>query len=66
MLAFENSGAVARHAAQQAIVHGGEINPDAAIEALDSVTFEEVVEVARGISEQLAVACVGPHAAADF
>jgi predicted Zn-dependent peptidase len=66
VLAFENSGAVARHAAQQAIVHGGEINPDAAIEALDSVTFEEVVEVARGISEQLAVACVGPHAAADF
>ncbi|MGA3361504.1 MAG: pitrilysin family protein [Solirubrobacteraceae bacterium] len=66
VLAFENSGAVARHAAQQAIVHDGEINPDAAIEAVDSVTFEEVVEVARGISEQLAVACVGPHAAADF
>jgi predicted Zn-dependent peptidase len=66
VLAFENSGAVARHAAQQAIVHGGEINPDAAIEALDNVTFEEVVEVARGISDELAVACVGPHAAADF
>jgi predicted Zn-dependent peptidase len=66
VLAFENSGAVARQAAQQAIVHGGEIDPDAAIAALDSVTFDEVVDVARGISERLAVACVGPHSAADF
>ena len=66
VLAFENSGAVARHAAQQTIVHDGEIDPDAAIAAVDGVTFDDVVEVARGISEQLAVACVGPHAAADF
>jgi predicted Zn-dependent peptidase len=66
VLAFENSGAVARHAAQQAIIYGGEIDPDAAIDALDSVTFDEVATVARGISGQLAVACVGPHAAADF
>jgi predicted Zn-dependent peptidase len=66
VLAFENSGAVARHAAHQTIIHDDEIDPDASIEAIDSVTFDEVVEVARGISEQLAVACVGPHAAADF
>ncbi|MGD0385552.1 MAG: pitrilysin family protein [Solirubrobacteraceae bacterium] len=66
VLAFENSGAVARHAAQQAIIHDDQIDPDAVIAAVDGVTFEEVVEVARGISEQLAIACVGPHAAADF
>jgi len=66
VLAFENSGAVARHAAHESIIHGGDIDPDAAIEAIDSVTFDEVAEVARGISERLAVACVGPHAAADF
>ena len=66
VLAFENSGAVARHAAQQAIIHGDQIDPDAAIEAIDGVTFAEVADVARGISENLAIACVGPHAAADF
>ena len=66
VLAFENSGAVARQAAQQAIVHGDDIDPDAAIAAIDGVTFDEVATVARGISEELAVACVGPHAAADF
>jgi predicted Zn-dependent peptidase len=66
VLGFENSGAVARHAAHQAIIHGDSIDPDAAIEAIDGVTFDEVAAVARGISEQLAVACVGPHAPADF
>ena len=39
---------------------------DAAIDAVDQVTFDDVAAVARGISEELAVACVGPHAAADF
>jgi predicted Zn-dependent peptidase len=66
VLAFENSGAVARHAAQQTIIHGSEIDPDAAIDAIDSVSFDDVADVARGISEELAIACVGPHAAADF
>ncbi len=42
------------------------IDPDAAIAALDAVTFEEVREVAEGITENLAVACVGPHAAEEF
>jgi predicted Zn-dependent peptidase len=60
-IAFENTGAVARHAAQQAIVFGQEIDPDATIELLDRVTLEEVAEVARGIDEALSVACVGPH-----
>ena len=66
VLAFENSGAVARHGAQQQIVYGEDIDPDSAIAAIDEVTFEEVREVAAGIGEELAVACVGPHAAEEF
>ena len=66
VLAFENTNAVARHAASQSVVFGQEIDPDAAIAALDAVTPEQVAEVARGISEELSVACVGPHGAEDF
>jgi predicted Zn-dependent peptidase len=66
VLAFENTNAVARYAAGQSIVFGEEIDPDVAIAALDAVTFEEVREVAAGITENLAVACVGPHAADEF
>jgi predicted Zn-dependent peptidase len=60
-LAFENTGAVARHAAQQAIVYREPIDPDRTIELLDQVTLSEVQEVARGVADELAVACVGPH-----
>jgi predicted Zn-dependent peptidase len=66
VLAFENTNAVARYAANQRIVFGEDIDPDAAIAALDSVTFEEVREVAAGVADNLAVACVGPHAAEEF
>jgi predicted Zn-dependent peptidase len=66
VLAFENTNAVARHAASQTVVFGQDIDPDAAIAALDEVTYDEVVEVARGISESLSVACVGPHSQDDF
>jgi predicted Zn-dependent peptidase len=66
VLAFENTNAVARHAASQTVVFGQEIDPDAAIAALDDVTYDDVVEVARGISESLSVACVGPHSQDDF
>ena len=66
MLAFENSGAVARHAATQQIVFDQSSDPDAAIAALDAVTFDEVTEIARGIGEELAVACVGPHSVDEF
>lgn len=66
VLAFENTNAVARYAASQSIVFGEEIDPDAAIAALDAVTYEEVREVAEGITENLAVACVGPHTADEF
>jgi len=66
VLAFENTNAVARYAANQTVVHGQEVDPDAAIAILDDVRFEQVVEVARGISEDASVACVGPHEAAEF
>ena len=67
VLAFENTNAVARYAANQRIVFDEDIDPDSAIALLDAVTFEEVVEAARTVDpEQLAVACVGPHEAAEF
>jgi predicted Zn-dependent peptidase len=66
VLAFENTGAVARHAASQAIVHRESIDPDEAIAKIDAVTFDEVVEAARRISTERAVACVGPHTADEF
>ncbi|HWW89588.1 MAG TPA: pitrilysin family protein [Solirubrobacteraceae bacterium] len=66
VLAFENTNAVARYGANQAIVFSEEIDPDAAIAALDAVTFEEVREVAAGVADNLAVAVVGPHTADEF
>jgi predicted Zn-dependent peptidase len=66
VLAFENTNAVGRHAANQRIVFGEDIDPDAAIAALDAVTYDEVMDVARGVADNLAVACVGPHTAEEF
>ena len=66
VLSFENTNAVARHAANQSIVFDATIDPDAAIESIDSVTFAEVREVAAGVADSLAVACVGPHEASEF
>jgi predicted Zn-dependent peptidase len=66
VLAFESTNAVARHAATQTVLFGQDIDPDAAIAALDAVTYDQVAEVARGISEQLSVACVGPHDEEEF
>jgi predicted Zn-dependent peptidase len=66
VIAFENTNAVARHAAHESVVFGEEIDPDAAIARLDAVTYDQVAEVARGISEELAVACVGPHDEEEF
>src|SRR5947209_4359569 len=65
-LAFENTGAVARYAAQQTIVYGEDVDPDVTIELLDSVTFDEVREIAADVPDQLAVACVGPHAVEEL
>jgi predicted Zn-dependent peptidase len=66
VLAFENSGAVARHAAHHSIIFGDDMDSDSAIDAIDRVSFDEVAAVARSISEELAVACVGPHEASEF
>ena len=66
VLAFENTNAVARHAAAQSIVYGEPIDPDGAIAALDAVTFEQVTEVARDVADTLAIACVGPHTEDEF
>jgi predicted Zn-dependent peptidase len=66
VLAFENTNAVARYGANRAIVFGEDIDPDAAISALDAVTFDEVRAVAAGVADNLAVACVGPHSVEEF
>ena len=66
VLAFENTNAVARYAANQTIVFNEDIDPDKAIASLDAVTYDEVVEVARGISTDLSIAVVGPHTQDEF
>jgi predicted Zn-dependent peptidase len=67
VLGFENTNAVARFAATQAIVFGEDIDPDRAIDALDAVTFDDVAAVSRKVDpESAAVACVGPHDADEF
>jgi len=66
VLAFESTNAVARYSASRSIVFGEDIDPDAAITELDEVTFAEVRDAAAKVSEDLAVACVGPHTAAEF
>jgi predicted Zn-dependent peptidase len=66
VLAFENTGTVARYAASQAIVRRETVDPDDAVAALDSVSFDEVVAVARGIPTEPVVACVGPHDVEEF
>lgn len=66
VLSFEHTGSVARHAATQTIVFGEAIDPDGSIARLDAVTHEEVAEIARDVADSLAIACVGPHTAADF
>jgi predicted Zn-dependent peptidase len=66
VLALERSQAVANRAADRRIVLGEDGSPEEAIDALDAVTEADVREVARAVSGAPAVACVGPHAAADF
>ena len=67
VLAFENTNAVARYAANQTIVFGEDIDPDGAIALLDEVKFDEVVEAAKSVDpDDLAVACVGPHSPDEF
>ncbi len=65
-IGFENSGAVARYAAQQAIVYRESVDPDGAIDRLDDVSFDDVRAVAAGIADELTLACVGPHTAQEL
>jgi predicted Zn-dependent peptidase len=65
-IAFENTGAVARQAAQQTILYHEPVDPDKLITLLDEVTHAEVAEVAAGIADELSIACVGPHTAQEF
>ena len=60
-IAFESTGAIARHAAQQTIVYAEDVDPDRTIALLDQVTFDEVRDVAERVADELSVACVGPH-----
>jgi predicted Zn-dependent peptidase len=60
-IAFENTGAVARNAAQQKILYGEDVDPDWAIAQLDAVGFDDVAKTARSVNDSLSVACVGPH-----
>ena len=57
---------VARHAAGQTVLFGEDIDPDARDRPLDETTLERVSEVARGISVEASVACVGPHDVSEF
>jgi predicted Zn-dependent peptidase len=67
VLAFESTNAVARYAANQAIVYGEDIDPDTGIALLDEVTLDDVRAAAKTVDpDSLAVACVGPHSEADF
>jgi predicted Zn-dependent peptidase len=66
VLAFENTNAVARFAATQSVVFAQDIDPDEAIAALDRTTLADVNAVASGITEDMSVACVGPHETSEF
>src|SRR4030081_1663092 len=64
-IAFENTGAIARHAAQQTILFGETVDPDRTIALLDETTFDDVRTVAAAVADSLSVACGGPHKAAE-
>jgi predicted Zn-dependent peptidase len=66
VLALESTGAVARRAAGQKVTFGEVSSPDETIEALDAVTEDDVRDVARGVTGDPVVACVGPHSEEDF
>jgi predicted Zn-dependent peptidase len=66
LLALEDTRFVAIHAALRAVVFRDAIDPLRDIRALDEVTIKDVAEIAQGVSEAPAVACVGPHSADDF
>jgi predicted Zn-dependent peptidase len=66
VLAFENTNAVADYLGEHAVLFGAPGGPDDAVAALDAVSYEDVVAIAKQIGDRQAVACVGPHQAEDF
>jgi predicted Zn-dependent peptidase len=58
-IAFENTGAVARYAAQQVIVYREDPDPDRVISLLDEVTYDDAARAAASIDLDPSVACVG-------
>ncbi len=66
VLAFQRTATVAQHAALEHVVFGAEMDPDKEIEGLDSVDANAVIQVARSMAVEPAVACVGPHSIEDF
>ena len=65
-IAFENTGAVARHAAQQRIVYAEDVDPDRSIALLDDVSCDEVRQIAAQVADELSVAVVGPHTVSEL
>jgi predicted Zn-dependent peptidase len=65
-LAFENTTMAAIHLAEELLIHGHQTDPEDAVASLDSVKLADVVGVAQSIGQPAAVACVGPHTAAEF
>ena len=67
VLAFENTNAVARHAASQTVVFGAGHRPRRGDRrARRGHASTRSCEVARGISGALSVACVGPARQDEF
>jgi predicted Zn-dependent peptidase len=66
VLALESTNAVARRAAGNKVTYDEVTSPEDSIDALDSVTYDQVRQVAADIGGEPSVACVGPHTVADF
>ncbi len=66
ILAFESTGAVARYAADRAVVFGDSPDPSRAVREIEKVQHRDVVEIASRVEGKPVVACVGPHKASDF
>ncbi len=65
-IAFENTGTVARYAAQQTIVYRDDADPDRTIELLDEVTPADVTDIAGRVADELSLAVVGPHTVGEL
>ncbi len=66
VISLESTIAVARAAIEEHVVFGSSVDPDEMIARLDTVTGEDIAAVARSVTGEPAVACVGPHQAGEF